>query len=57
MICSTCNKTFKANELYDMFGDGMVYMCKDCAKQWLKTDSSYKRYYPKMYNIIMEGEN
>lgn len=55
MICSTCNKTFKANELYDMFGDGMVYMCKDCARQWLKTDTSYKRYYPKMYNIIMEG--
>ena len=56
MICSECNKELKANESYDIFCDGMVHMCKECAKQFAKTNKHYKRNYPKMYNLIMEGE-
>lgn len=57
MKCSNCNKDFKVNELFNIFNDGMVFMCEDCAKQFIKNNKHYKRNYLKMYNIIMKGEN
>lgn len=43
MKCSNCNKEFKSNELYDLFDDGIILMCKECAKQFVKQNKHYKK--------------
>lgn len=50
-ICSDCGKAVE--KVYDVFEDGMVLMCKDCALKRVKDNNPYKINYPKTYKEIV----
>ena len=52
MICSNCGK--EKEKVFDIFGDGTVLMCKQCALNFIKNNKIYQINYPKQYNEIIK---
>ena len=53
-LCSNCGK--EVEKVYDMFADGMVLYCKECALKFIEANKQYKVNYPVQYRKITGEE-